>query len=885
MKNDYLLCIITIAILLHLPVTIAAEENTTDSIVSRFNKQLQLFPQEKLYMQTDKPYYTGGEDLWFRIYLTDYISHIPDTTSRYVYTELVDPLNRIMKRIKTIPRDGAYYGQIHLDETLPEGSYLLRCYTRYMEGLGDEYLYRKKIYLGSPLSALYRTHATFNFDSEKNKVQISLTCRDVKTNSLIVPKEVRYMDKKETLHVLKASEDSVIRFNLNPEKELPNRILYIEYEQGSNFHSQFISVPYPETDYDVTFLPEGGNFPADAQSRIAFKALKPAGLGEYIEGSVVDSTGTVRTTFRSNPLGMGSFSLRARAGERLQAVCKNKNRIERKFDLPVATSDVLTLQAQWTKNILNLFITTDSDKPVPPDLYLILHCRGILLHCYPWDSNRKYFQASSQDLPSGIIQALLVDKELTPVSERLIFNENKNDQIRLSMQTDRSSYGSRELIRPEIILEDTEHNLKEGCFSLSVTNDGDILPDTSNTILTTFLLTSELKGYIERPEWYFSEATPHRLFELDQLMLTQGWSRYHTENILKGKPDYPTGQLELGPAISGTVAGGIGYTLKKGGYQVSITSLVPPFYETTETDENGRFCFTHTEMPEGTRFLAQALTKKEKGKWTLELTLDSINYPEIRHFIPKDYAQNRPEIESYIQSADDRYTKEHGIRTIALDEVVVKARKKGKSPISVEDSKKITLKQIEEKSAPTLYVLLKSAGGLNVTHDRITWALGGGEPVILIDEIIFDNMDFIIGMDKTLVEEIEIVKPGSFGIQQLVSKYGSELMAGAIIITSKARDGGFPQRKHTNKKSIIPLGYQEAKEFYSPRYETEEDSKKVPFDLRTTVYWNPDIKTKEGKATFDFYSADAPGTYSVTLEGISNEGKLIRETHKINIHE
>ena len=75
----------------------------------------------------------------------------------------------------------------------------------------------------------------------------------------------------------------------------------------------------------------------------------------------------------------------------------------------------------------------------------------------------------------------------------------------------------------------------------------------------------------------------------------------------------------------------------------------------------------------------------------------------------------------------------------------------------------------------------------------------------------------------------------------------------------------------------MPLGYQEQAEFYSPRYETEESREIGPPDLRTTIYWNPDVKVSaDGVASFDFYTADSPSDYSVVIEGITEDGMLIR---------
>jgi len=91
-------------------------------------------------------------------------------------------------------------------------------------------------------------------------------------------------------------------------------------------------------------------------------------------------------------------------------------------------------------------------------------------------------------------------------------------------------------------------------------------------------------------------------------------------------------------------------------------------------------------------------------------------------------------------------------------------------------------------------------------------------------------------------------------------------------------------RSTDNIKPIIPLGYQLPVEFYSPKYDTQESINSTIPDLRTTIYWKPNVITdKKGNAKLDFYTADDTGTYSVIIEGVSEDGKLIHYIGKAAI--
>ena len=74
----------------------------------------------------------------------------------------------------------------------------------------------------------------------------------------------------------------------------------------------------------------------------------------------------------------------------------------------------------------------------------------------------------------------------------------------------------------------------QGSFSVSVIdNEQSQLPAREENILTSFLLTSDLKGYIHNPAWYFSSDEDSVKTALDLVMMTNGWSRFKWTSILK----------------------------------------------------------------------------------------------------------------------------------------------------------------------------------------------------------------------------------------------------------------------------------------------------------------------------------------------------------------
>lgn len=117
--------------------------NPIDHALLNIYSQLYVYPQEKIYVQTDRPYYLTGERMFFRAFLLHASTLKPSTLSRYVYVELISPQDTAVLRTKIrIDESNLFYGSLLLPESLPEGHYRLRSYTRYMENTGEAYFSR-----------------------------------------------------------------------------------------------------------------------------------------------------------------------------------------------------------------------------------------------------------------------------------------------------------------------------------------------------------------------------------------------------------------------------------------------------------------------------------------------------------------------------------------------------------------------------------------------------------------------------------------------------------------------------------------------------------------------------------------------------------------------
>ncbi len=107
------------------------------SYTALFNAARNNRPIEKLYLQTDKPYYVSGDTLRLKAYLlnADYLTL--SNHSGMVYVELDDQQGKPAKRMMLPVIQGLAWADMALNENeVPHGSYTLRAYTNWMRNFG-----------------------------------------------------------------------------------------------------------------------------------------------------------------------------------------------------------------------------------------------------------------------------------------------------------------------------------------------------------------------------------------------------------------------------------------------------------------------------------------------------------------------------------------------------------------------------------------------------------------------------------------------------------------------------------------------------------------------------------------------------------------------------
>lgn len=851
-------------------------DSDSDSIENLFLDQLTAFPQEKIHIQTDKAAYVTGETMWMRVHLVDGVLLQQANASRYVYVELLDPLSRVSERLMLRPDSlGYFYGHLPVSESLPEGTYTLRAYTRFMQNMGEEYFFRKSIGIVDPLSAELSPQISFSFEDRRIKADIYFV--DAKGGRKIIPQECTILldegDADSDRSRLSFDSDSVARYSFRATDD-GRGILSLRTTYGGRIHNRYFPIPAPQDLFDVSFFPEGGQAPVSTEIQMAFKALNANGLSEPVRGTVYDDTGKECATFESTHLGMGLFRMYYHPERTYHAVCTNGRSVSKRFELPPASENAVGLKTLWSGDFLRVGLAKPAGLALPAQMQLVAHIRGVVIYSEPWDQTQRLVTFDREFFPAGIVHFMLIDGERNILSERLVFSSQKSTFAHVEVTPDRDKYNSRDRINLRIAVTDENETPLTGNFSVSVVDMKDAAIDTTSNILSTFLLTSELRGHIESPASYMKMDDRRATQALDVLMMTQGWRKYNVSAILKGEItrelQYP---VETRQRVSGRVTGLLSST-KRG--EVSLIAQRDSVLGTafTQTDERGRFEFNDIEYPDGTWYFVQAVTRRG-GKGAF-IELDSApSFPPVTLRPLQPVYNELPLLdEKVVEKSNEQYTFEHGVRVINVATVTVTAVATQKDRVgtsspyySIGVSKVMTESDIDERSMHSVFDVLRRLPGVTVTGEDVRYR--GGVPLLILDDVPREEFNYG-DVDISDIGDIFAVPSES-----IMPIFGTRAAGGAIVINTKR---GFMARNEMNRNIGIakPVGYRQTVEFYSPVYETDADRRKVARDLRSTIYWKPDVTVDDsGVATLTFYAADVDSNYGIVIEGASSFGHLI----------
>ncbi len=615
---------------------------------------------------------------------------------------------------------------------------------------------------------------------------------------------------------------------------------------------------------EFQFFPEGGYMVNNLEGKIAFKAINKYGLGIKTKGELFDNLGNKLADIHSNILGMGVFMLKPIKGKSYYIQLKGLN-TDNKHELPHPLNEGIVMSVN-NLNSENLEVNIQKNSTTDKYVSIVLQGNGEI-HYYAKTvitANGTSIKIPKSNLKSGVSQLTVFDLNTQlPLTERLVFI-NGVQPLNVKVTTNKKRYHTREKVAVKIKVNDNNKQPVQANFSMSVSNRS--AKGIQENIYSYLLLSSELKGNIENPNYYFQNNDSTSKIDLDYLMLTQGWRRFVWKDILNPNLDKHQYTAESGMF-------NIHATVSAEGKQVaneemSILLLKQLKAYQTKSNEKGIIDVSIQDYVGEETFIY--LRKNNRGK-AIEIDNTYYNLPP-----------------QFISTKNAYYTKQRDIN-LNLKNQLINLTYHGRTQ---ERDIKIFNEYFDNNynnfydklivlsdytaflNMPELFkevvanvALRKNKEGKNELHiySRDLKVKYEDQPLYLINGKPTFDTDFILNLDISTVKSIGIIhSPKNLSLFGNIGKHG------VLAINTS----GEINKAHENN-IVTASGYHITKEFYTPKYETQEAKKNTIPDFRSVLYWNPNVITdKNGEATIEFYTSDEISDYNITLEGISSTGQI-----------
>ncbi|MFY0593921.1 hypothetical protein [Roseivirga sp.] len=892
---------------------------------------------EKAYLSTDKDIYAPEDTIWFKGYSFDLLNQLSEA-SLALHVMLID--GEGVKKLNTSWefRDGITNG--YLVAPKDEGRYRIITVSGQMIGSPEEQTFQKDIFIRSEIADEIDVQAFPKFTtyspSDENEIDI-FTRYSTNNSAPDVKLTYNLLSGGETLKKgrLKTSEDGKATLSLEKVKGQLKEDLTLLIESSDKRLTKPVKLALPISvkleKVDLQFFPEGGQMIGGIINKIAYKAIDKNGTPVNLKGVVVDENGKMVAATESYYKGMGSFNFLPKSDDAYFFKINEPYKVDSLYKLPKVINSGVQLSIIQEGEVSEKYAVVKAS----PDLYgqkgkfIIAKNHSILSEVDFTFSEQENWQIAFENLGIGVYNLRVTNESNAPITERLFFANSQN-QLKVNIETDKKEYGARDLVQAKINVSDKDGHPVEGNFSfaaIDAVRTKSPMPDQPN-LLAQILLTSDLKGNIPTPNFYFTsdkKAEP----ALDLVMLTNGWRRYVPSIIIDGEG----------------LAGSLHKTNRKRKLltdrEVILTSLRHGGIDYFKVDSSGIFNIPSSYLKaKGDSFLIFSERNDKKDKFSL--------IPNQTKRIAKDqalYSYTQSVIEDGLQSDLRLYKRTFKLKpdrfqnTLLLNSVVVE----GKSLLPDGSCKLEDYHFKEPWSTKTREEL--DLGDYNIV-DMITQVnpyetVGGDGDAVFSRHKLHGTWPMRVYINCVPIPRIEfrVIRVSSGPAREVsqVTTANSERNGkavedqepwGSTLGPMNSSESFITEREYNFAKTVNRIDLRNiesisintttqiltwmdhaqnvfpilnintindqliykpifdmkffhstfqhyTKEFYAPAYQTEKQRKDPVPDLRTTIFWQANVFTDEnGEATIIYYNADRPNEIKLTVEGVDGYSRL-----------
>lgn len=664
-----------------------------------------------------------------------------------------------------------------------------------------------------------------------------------------------------------------------------------------NHYVESVRIINPETDeyieqerientIDAQFLPESGHLLNGVINNVGVVIKDNLGFGiPNAKGEVVDRNNEILSTFETNQFGIGKFQLLPNVNNNYKVNITSANK-----DFTINLNQnveprgvIMSLKSLKSKVFVSLITNEETLENIKGNRYTLMAHNGNnydIMDIYFTDETVVTKAIDYSNTATGVNILTLFNGEDQPIAERLFFNYNGINIIKTS---EVSASRKRDTVTVNLGFKGVN---SETINSLSVS----VLPEETksynrhNNIVSYTYLQPYLRGYIEQAKYYFTNVDAKKQYELDNLLLTQGWSSYDWNTIFKNAPNQ-THTFEQGIRLKANLASDISDNNNNSFLMHAVADEEPRIFSLSEGENS--FLIDNL-FPVGSDKIYVSKMTKVNGLLPASLYFQS--FPSAIPRLTIDSRVLNPKHDYKIEAnIKPNEFKEFNIDEVqALEEVVVKSEldRKREKIRKLEEHKfgKVTFIDEEDRLLfNTLGQFLQSKNFF-VIDDRGEFYVSDRSGITItpnspISQPAFFLDDMYIA-DTQIFYQYSLTNVGYIEINRLGIGEGARGAKGVIKIYSSTKGSKSTNNQDTVQDFKLPLSFSAEKKFYVPKYQSYYSDFYKGYGV---VGWEPKVKIDEnGMASFKIVKPR--GNIKLFIEGIANNGSFIFEEKAISLN-
>jgi hypothetical protein len=516
--------------------SVSIQGQTIQQVSKKLTLYEEKYPEESVYLQTDRNTFAPGDILWFSAYITQELGNRPGSTSRDLFVALVDRDSlEVLHTINPISHNKSI-GSIDIPEQLTSGHYLLVAYTSWMKNMPVDRMFSKEIII-----------------EKENKKALIIHIRLEDTicdRNVLVPALITVSNKEKTPVPASFSYritglrngpingkgktdkqgNAKIIFTLPPADSTDKPQLIVDLDNKKQKTSAVMLLPTVENYLNVNFYPESGMLLNGADSKVAFRGFNISGGPMDFAGEIYTGDNKLIKRIWSDFKGIGSFQFTPEKNQTYYLKITSPAGISKKYDLPLAHRSGMVMSV-YEKTPEQLTLQVNEKGKTGQVYHFIVQMKGRII----WMESKKIAKNTRIEIPvsdiqAGIAECVAFDSAMNLVAKRLVFL-NINKKLNVEITPDKLVYAPREKVSLSIEIKNENGNPVHASLSLSALSLNGQQREDENNLYTCTMLNNDLIGCPPEPAYYFSSDDMAEEV-LDDMLIANAYKHFTWRNIM-----------------------------------------------------------------------------------------------------------------------------------------------------------------------------------------------------------------------------------------------------------------------------------------------------------------------------------------------------------------